>query len=146
MGKLAKSGVYVGLNKGFIVTKLKQATDKQKHQASYRKGRLHPRVAAVRSVVNEICGQAPYERKMMEMIKTGNQRKEKNSVKLARKRLGSQRRASTRRNRSSLLSSPRERDKPRRPSDLHNLMLSLSESNEQRQLRTVNAHIAHQPL
>jgi len=30
---------------------------------------------------------------MMEMIKTGNQRKEKNSVKLARRRLGSQRRA-----------------------------------------------------
>lgn len=91
--KLAKSGVHVGLNKGFIVTKLKQATDKQKHQASYRKGKLHPRVAAVRSVVSEICGQAPYERKMMEMIKTGNQRKEKNSVKLARRRLGSQRRA-----------------------------------------------------
>jgi len=30
---------------------------------------------------------------MMEMIKTGNQKKEKGAVKLARRRLGSQRRA-----------------------------------------------------
>ena len=85
------------MNKGFIVTKLKGATDAQKHQRSHRKGRLHPRVAAVRSIVSEICGLAPYERKMMEMIKTGNQKKEKASVKLARKRLGSQRRANRKR-------------------------------------------------
>merc|ERR1712166_1525093 len=126
--------------------KLKQATDKQKHQASYRKGRLHPRVAAVRSVVNEICGQAPYERKMMEMIKTETRERKRTLSSSPARDSALSVAPSTRRNRSSLLSSPRERDKPRRPSDLHNLMLSLSESNEQRQLRTVNAHIAHQPL
>ena len=88
-----KSGLAVGLNRGFVVTKTKDVHDKQRHNKSYRKGKLHPRVAAVRAVVSEICGLAPYERKMMEMIRTGNQKKEKNSVKLARKRLGSQRRA-----------------------------------------------------
>ena len=65
----------------------------QKHQKSHRKGRLHPRVKAIRAVIDEIAGLAPYERKMMEMIKTGNQKKEKNSVKQARRRLGSQKRA-----------------------------------------------------
>ena len=88
-----KSGVHVGLNRGFIVTKTKSNPDAQKVNRSHRKGRLHPRVAAVRAVVSEICGLAPYERKMMEMIKTGNQKKEKNAIKLARRRLGSQRRA-----------------------------------------------------
>ena len=87
-----KSGTAVGLNKGFVVTRL-DAHDKQKAQKSHRKGKLHPRVAAVRAVVSEICGQAPYERKMIEMIRTGNQKKEKRAVILARRRLGSQRRA-----------------------------------------------------
>ena len=39
----AKSGIFVGLNHGFIVTKPKVNTRKQK--ISYRKGRLHTRVA-----------------------------------------------------------------------------------------------------
>ena len=94
---MQKSGVHVGLNKGFIVTKVKGATDAHKNQKSYRKGKLHPRVAAVRAVVNEICGLAPYERKMLEMIRTGNQKKEKSAVKQARRRLGSQRRAQAKR-------------------------------------------------
>ena len=94
---MQKSGVFVGLNHGFIVTKVQGATDAQKHQKSHRKGKLHPRVAAVRAVVNEISGLAPYERKMLEMIRTGVQKKEKLAVKLARKRLGSQRRANAKR-------------------------------------------------
>ena len=76
---------------------MKGASDAQKHNRSYRKGRLHPRVAAVRAIVNEIAGLAPYEKKMSEMIRTGVQKKEKLAVKLARKRLGSQRRANSKR-------------------------------------------------
>jgi large subunit ribosomal protein L36e len=36
---------------------------------------------------------APYERKMLELIRTGVASKEKKAVKLARRRLGTQRRA-----------------------------------------------------
>ena len=90
---MAKSGVAVGLNRGFIVTKTKEVHDKLKQKKSHRKGKLHPRVTAVRAIVQEICGLAPYERKMMEMIRTGNQKKEKRAVILARRRLGQQRRA-----------------------------------------------------
>ncbi len=93
----AKTGLFVGLNHGFIVTKPKQAADAHKVTKSYRKGRQHPRVLAVRQVISEITGLAPYERKMLEMIRTGVQKKEKLAVKLARKRLGSQRRANRKR-------------------------------------------------
>ena len=47
----------------------------------------------VREVIREVVGLAPYERKMMEMIRTGVAVKEKKAVKLARRRLGTQRRA-----------------------------------------------------
>ena len=83
-----KSGIAVGLNAGFVVTKIKGNTDAQKVQKSHRKGKLHPRVKAVREVIGEIAGLAPYERKMIEMIRTGVEKKEKNAVKIARKRLG----------------------------------------------------------
>ena len=91
--KLQKSGVHVGLNHGFIVTKPKGNPDAQRVGKSFRKGRLHKRVSAVRQVVSEICGLAPYERKMIEMIRTGVEKKEKNAVKIARKRLGRHKRA-----------------------------------------------------
>lgn len=87
----SKSGIFVGLNKGFIVTKPKVNTRKQK--ASYRKGKLGKRVALVREVIREVSGLAPYERKMIELIRTGVATKEKKAVKLARKRLGTHKRA-----------------------------------------------------
>ena len=62
-------------------------------RATYRKGALGKRVALVREVVREVAGLAPYERKMMEMIRTGVAAKEKKAVKLARRRLGTHHRA-----------------------------------------------------
>ena len=47
----------------------------------------------VREIIREVCGLAPYEKKMMELIRTDERAKEKKAVKLARSRLGSQRRA-----------------------------------------------------
>ena len=47
----------------------------------------------VREIIREVCGLAPYEKKMMELIRTDERSKEKKAVKLARARLGSQRRA-----------------------------------------------------
>ncbi len=91
----SKSGIFVGLNSGFIVTKPKVNTRKQK--PSNRKGRLGKRVALVREVIREVAGLAPYERKMMEMIRTGVASKEKKAVKLARARLGTHHRAQRKR-------------------------------------------------
>ena len=87
----ARTGLFVGLNKGFIVTKPK--VNPKKGKASYRKGKLGKRVALVREVIREVAGLAPYERKMIELIRTGVASKEKKAVKLARQRLGTHKRA-----------------------------------------------------
>lgn len=91
----SRSGIFKGLNAGFIVTKPKVNTRKQK--PSYIRRRLGKRVAIVREVIREVAGLAPYERKMMEMIRTGVATKEKKAVKLARRRLGTHKRAQVKR-------------------------------------------------
>ena len=58
-----------------------------------RKGRLHPRVSAIREVMTEVTGLSPFQRKMMELLKTGDSGKEKKAVRVARKRTGSHQRA-----------------------------------------------------
>ena len=88
-----RTGMFVGLNKGFIVTKPAAANAAFRAEKSHRKGRLHPRAQAIRQVIAEICGMTPFERKMMELIKTGQVSKEKRAVKLAKRKLGSQKRA-----------------------------------------------------
>ena len=93
MPQADKSGIFVGLNRGHVVTKPKVSDRAFKANKSNRKGRLHPRVQAVREVVQEVCGLAPFQKKMVEMIKTGVAIKEKKAVKLARKRVGQLKRA-----------------------------------------------------
>ena len=93
MPQADKSGIFVGLNRGHVVTKPKVSDRAFKANKSNRKGRLHPRVQAVREVVQEVCGLAPFQKKMVEMIKTGVAVKEKKAVKLARKRVGALKRA-----------------------------------------------------
>ena len=91
----SKTGIFVGLNHGFIVTKPKVNTRKAK--PAYKKGSLGKRVALVREVIREVAGLAPYERKMMEMIRTGVASKEKKAVRMARRRLGTHHRATKKR-------------------------------------------------
>ena len=86
-----KTGLFVGLNRGFIVTKPAKNATKAKYAT--RKGRLGKRVAAVRELIREVVGFTPLERRMMEMIRTGVPAKEKRANKLARARLGSYKRA-----------------------------------------------------
>ena len=88
-----KTGIFVGLNKGHIVTKPKSHPDAFKKNKSHRKGRLHKRVLAVREVMVEVTGLSPFQRKMMELLKTGDANKEKKAVRLARKRAGTHKRA-----------------------------------------------------
>ncbi len=88
-----KSGIFVGLNKGFITEAPKVRHDAFKKDKSHRKGRCSARAKALREVMVEVTGLSPFQRKMMEMLKTGDSVKEKKAVRVARKRTGSHKRA-----------------------------------------------------
>merc|ERR1711959_247800 len=73
-GTMVSSSIAVGLNKGYGVT------------TAGRKGKLNRTIKFVREVIREVAGFSPYERRMMELMKLG---KDKRALKLAKKRLGS---------------------------------------------------------
>ncbi|KAL6019000.1 ribosomal protein L36 [Candidozyma auris] len=56
-------------------------------QRSPEKGRPFPRTKFVRSIVSEVSGLAPYERRLIELVGNAGER----SKKLAKKRLGTHR-------------------------------------------------------
>ena len=91
--KPAATGLAAGLNKGFIVTR--RALPKK---ASYRKGNKSARNTLVREVIREVVGFAPYERRMIELIKIGSSSTLKRSLKLAKRRLGTHHRGLKKRN------------------------------------------------
>ncbi|RGB26663.1 ribosomal protein L36e [Rhizophagus diaphanus] len=78
--KKPKSGIVVGLNKGHKVS-AREARPKP----SRRKGVLSHRVKFVRELIREVAGYAPYEKRVMELLKNS---KDKRARKLAKKRLG----------------------------------------------------------
>lgn len=86
-----KSGIFIGLNHG-KVTQLSTRTA-WKSRPVLRKGRISKRSQAVREIIREVAGFSPLEKRMMEMIRTGVQAKEKRAVKLAKQKLGTHRRA-----------------------------------------------------
>lgn len=57
---------------------------------SRRKGTLAKRTAFVRDLIREVAGQAPYERRVIELLRNS---KDKRARKLAKKRLGTHGRA-----------------------------------------------------
>ncbi|KAK5112943.1 60S ribosomal protein L36 [Meristemomyces frigidus] len=75
-----KSGLAVGLNKGHKVT-----VRQPKPRVSRMKGHLSKRTAFVRDIVKEVSGNAPYERRIIELLRNS---KDKRARKLAKKRLG----------------------------------------------------------
>ena len=81
------------LTKGHAVSKLKKIeTGVKLSKPSYRKGKLSRRTALVRSVIREVTGFAPYERKILELLQAGGTKDEKKALKLAKKRLGTHQR------------------------------------------------------
>ncbi|KAJ9655549.1 ribosomal protein L36 [Neophaeococcomyces mojaviensis] len=78
--KQEKSGFVVGPNKGHKVTSLAPRT-----RISRSKGHLSKRTAFVRDIVKEVAGLAPYERRVIELLRNS---KDKRARKLAKKRLG----------------------------------------------------------
>eukprot|EP00927_Polykrikos_kofoidii_P011826 TRINITY_DN1505_c0_g1_i1.p1 TRINITY_DN1505_c0_g1~~TRINITY_DN1505_c0_g1_i1.p1 ORF type:complete len:119 (+),score=16.25 TRINITY_DN1505_c0_g1_i1:22-357(+) len=90
--KPAASGMAAGLNKGFIVTRRELPK-----KPSSRKGRNSVRNKLAKEVVREVAGFAPYERRMIELLKIGTAGTQKRALKLAKKRLGTHKRGKKKR-------------------------------------------------
>jgi len=84
-----KTNLAVGMDKGRQLTKIAL-----KPKPSYRKGKLNKRVAFVREVIGEVAGFSPYEKRCMELLKVG---KEKRALKLLKVKLGTHKRAKLKR-------------------------------------------------
>merc|ERR1719449_239611 len=81
--------IAVGLKKGFKTEKRDRPS-----RPARRKGKVGKAVLAVRSVIRDTVGFAPYERRIQELIKLGNQ---KRALKFSKKRLGTHKRAKNKR-------------------------------------------------
>ncbi|TKA72791.1 60S ribosomal protein L36 [Friedmanniomyces simplex] len=75
-----RSGLAIGLNAGHKVT-----PRQPKPRVSRMKGHLSKRTSFVRDIVKEVAGHAPYERRVIELLRNS---KDKRARKLAKKRLG----------------------------------------------------------
>ncbi|CAL5185154.1 unnamed protein product [Lathyrus oleraceus] len=87
--KQASTSIFVGLNKGHIVTKKELAP-----RPSSRKGKTSKRVHFVRNLIREVAGFAPSEKRITELLKVG---KGKRALKVAKRKLGTYKRAKKKR-------------------------------------------------
>lgn len=85
MAPAPKSGLAVGHNKGHKVT-----PREVKPRLSTRKAVVSKKTAFVRALVTEVTGLAPYERRLIELIRNSQ---EKRAKKLSKKKLGTHVRA-----------------------------------------------------
>ncbi|KAG6837425.1 hypothetical protein H0H93_009519 [Arthromyces matolae] len=77
---MVRSNLRYGLNKGHPTTPIEKAA-----RPSQRKGIQSTKTKFVRSVVREVAGFSPYERRVMELLRNS---KDKKARKLTKKRLG----------------------------------------------------------
>ncbi|KAI0677573.1 ribosomal protein L36e [Trametes maxima] len=77
---MARSNLRHGLNKGHPTTPIPKTV-----RPSQRKGIQSQRTKFVRSVVREVAGFSPYERRVMELLRNS---KDKKARKFTKKRLG----------------------------------------------------------
>mmetsp|Transcript_2403 Transcript_2403/g.8850 ORF Transcript_2403/g.8850 Transcript_2403/m.8850 type:complete len:80 (+) Transcript_2403:197-436(+) len=71
--------IAVGLQKGHVVTKRTLAP-----RPGSRKGRCGKRVGMIRSLIKDVAGSAPYEKRLVELLKTG---RDKRALKLAKRKV-----------------------------------------------------------
>ncbi|XP_066385771.1 large ribosomal subunit protein eL36z-like [Miscanthus floridulus] len=81
----AKTGLFVGLNKGYVVTKREFPPRPSAH-----KGKATIRACFVRRVIREIAGLAPYEKRITALLRIC---KDKRALKVAKRKLGTHKRA-----------------------------------------------------
>ncbi|ABO94499.1 60S ribosomal protein L36, probable [Ostreococcus lucimarinus CCE9901] len=84
-----KDNISVGLDKGHAVTKRELAA-----KPGSRKGRCGKRVGMIRGLIREVAGSAPYEKRLVELLKNG---RDKRALKLAKRKLGTHLRAKKKR-------------------------------------------------
>ncbi|KAL6322674.1 hypothetical protein AAG906_015360 [Vitis piasezkii] len=92
--KQPNTGLFVGLNKGHVVTKKELL-----HALLIERGKLlltktSKRVHFVRNIIREVAGFAPYEKRITELLKVG---KDKRALKVAKRKLGTHKRAKKKR-------------------------------------------------
>jgi large subunit ribosomal protein L36e len=86
---VVSNGIAVGLHRGHQVTKRDIAK-----RPSASKGKLGKRTSLVRKLIREVCGLAPYEKRISELLKVG---KDKRALKVAKRKLGTHLRAKRKR-------------------------------------------------
>uniref|UniRef100_A0A7E4ZTR7 60S ribosomal protein L36 n=1 Tax=Panagrellus redivivus TaxID=6233 RepID=A0A7E4ZTR7_PANRE len=85
----AVEALALGLNKGRAVTKIQKVP-----RASSHKGRLTKKTRVVREIVREVTGFAPYERRVMELLRIS---RDKKALKFIKQRIGQHIRAKRKR-------------------------------------------------
>lgn len=85
----AQQSLRVGLKKGLKVNRPVASGERP----SRRKGKLNNAVKVAREVIRDVAGLAPYEKHILDVIKTGGSTAEKRALKYAKLRLGGHRRA-----------------------------------------------------
>jgi len=90
MADTKQTGHAIGLKgvRGFIVTKRTPEL-----RPSRRRGVQSVRVKLIRGVIREVAGWAPYEKRLMEILKGGGANPQKRAWKFAKRRLGTHVRA-----------------------------------------------------
>ena len=78
----------IGLTKGFVVTKHKKV-----ERPSDRKNKTSSRVRSIRTLIRSVTGLSSFEKRLMEMYKTGVPQVEKRAFRILKKRLGTRHRA-----------------------------------------------------
>ncbi len=86
------SGIAVGLNKGYKVTPRPYNTKTYVKSENSKKRREF-----MNEVIREVCGFAPYEKHIMELLKVGSAATAKRALKFAKKRLGTHKRGKAKR-------------------------------------------------
>ena len=77
----------VGLNKGFVVTKIARNGKKQTYKNASNKNK------EIRSLITSVAGLSPLEKRSLELFRSGVSQVEKRAFRLLRKRYGTRRRA-----------------------------------------------------
>ncbi|MCL4116163.1 UNVERIFIED_CONTAM: hypothetical protein GTU68_001910 [Idotea baltica] len=93
MVKNQVSNIAIGKNKGHPTTKLQG----RKPKPAQSKGRLGKRTKVIRQVINEVSGVSTYEKRIVELLKAGSMKDTKKALKVAKKALGTHRRAKLKR-------------------------------------------------
>jgi large subunit ribosomal protein L36e len=91
--------IALGLKKGHKVTKFVRGASKKANRGSQaqKKGRIGKRVRAIRQVIGEVGGVSTYEKRVVEFLKAGSVKDSKRALKVAKKALGTHRRAKLKR-------------------------------------------------